>query len=79
VASTTVGVVRETTPGERRVALVPDVAAQLCRSGTKVLIEAGAGTAARFPDQAHAAAGATITSAGEVDERGRAGGRSATG
>jgi len=69
VAPTTVGVVRETTPGERRVALVPDVVARLCGSGMNALIEAGAGTAARFPDAAYAAAGATITAAEEVYAR----------
>ena len=62
MASTTVGMVRETTPGERRVALVPDAAARLRAAGMEVLIKAGAGTAARFPDSAYAGAcaGATI-------------------
>jgi NAD(P) transhydrogenase subunit alpha len=69
VATTTIGVVRETTPGERRVALVPDVAARLCRAGMEVLIEAGAGAGAKFPDGAYADAGATITTAGEVYDR----------
>ena len=52
MATTTIGVVRETTPGERRVALVPDVAARLRAAGMEVLIEAGAGAAAKFPDGA---------------------------
>ena len=69
MATTTIGVVRETTPGERRVALVPDVAARLCRAGMEVLIEAGAGAGAKFPDGAYADAGATITTAGEVYDR----------
>lgn len=43
MTTTTIGVVRETTPGERRVALVPDVAAQLRGAGMEVLIEASAG------------------------------------
>jgi len=42
VTTTTVGVVRETTPGERRVALVPDVVARLRGAGMEVLFEAGA-------------------------------------
>ncbi|TVZ05122.1 NAD(P) transhydrogenase subunit alpha [Trebonia kvetii] len=63
---TTIGVVRETTPGERRVALVPDVVARLRGAGMEVLIEAGAGRGARFPDGAYIAAGATVTTAGDV-------------
>jgi H+-translocating NAD(P) transhydrogenase subunit alpha len=69
VTTTTIGVVRETTPGERRVALVPDVAARLRGAGMEVLIEAGAGAAAKFSDGAYAGAGATVTTADEVYER----------
>ena len=69
MATTTIGVVRETTPGERRVALVPDVAARLRRAGMEVLIEAGAGARAKFPDGAYAAVGATVTTADEVYDR----------
>ena len=69
MATTTIGVVRETTPGERRVALVPDVAARLRGAGMEVLIEAGAGAGAKFPDGAYAAVGATVTTADEVYDR----------
>ena len=69
MTTTTIGVVRETTPGERRVALVPDVAARLRGAGMEVLIEAGAGAGAKFSDGAYAGAGATVTTAGEVYER----------
>jgi len=69
VATMTMGVVRETTPGERRVALVPDVVARLRGAGMEVLIEIGAGAGAKFPDSAYAGAGATVTTAGEVYER----------
>jgi NAD(P) transhydrogenase subunit alpha len=69
VTTTTTGVVRETTPGERRVALVPDVAARLRKAGMEVLIEAGAGAGAKFSDDAYVGAGATVTTAGEVYER----------
>jgi proton-translocating NAD(P)+ transhydrogenase subunit alpha len=69
VTTTTIGVVRETTPGERRVALVPDVAARLLKAGMEVLIEAGAGAGAKFSDDAYVGAGATVTTAGEVYER----------
>jgi NAD(P) transhydrogenase subunit alpha len=63
---TTVGVVKETTPGERRVALVPDAVARLRDRGARVLLESGAGTAATFTDRAYTEAGATITTAADV-------------
>ncbi|HLM35270.1 MAG TPA: Re/Si-specific NAD(P)(+) transhydrogenase subunit alpha [Gaiellaceae bacterium] len=53
-----VGVPRETTAGERRVALVPDVVARL--AGVEVSVESSAGLAAGFSDQAYAEAGATM-------------------
>ncbi len=46
----TVGVVRETVAGERRVALTPDVAKKLKAKGVGLLIEHGAGNAASFAD-----------------------------
>jgi len=55
-----VGVARETAPGERRVALVPEALARLTAAGLDVLVEAGAGKGALIPDQAFADAGATI-------------------
>jgi len=55
-----VGVVKESFPGERRVALVPGVLPQLMRAGPEVLIESGAGVAAGFLDEDYAAKGATI-------------------
>jgi NAD(P) transhydrogenase subunit alpha len=48
------------TPGERRVALVPDVAGRLAGSGLEILVEREAGVAASFPDEEYADAGATI-------------------
>ena len=53
-------VVRESRPGEDRVAIVPDVASKLAGTGVEVVVETGAGAAARFPDEAYRAAGATI-------------------
>jgi NAD(P) transhydrogenase subunit alpha len=50
----------ETRPGERRVALVPDVVRKLVGGGWDVVVQAGAGAAAAFPDDAYAAAGASI-------------------
>ncbi len=55
-----IGVPRETAPGERRVALVPDVVSRLTSSGFDVLVESGAGDEAAFPDSEYAEAGATI-------------------
>lgn len=55
-----VGVVRETYPGEQRVALVPGVLAGLKKAGLDVLLEAGAGLPAGFPDGEYTEKGATV-------------------
>jgi len=55
-----IGVPRETSPGERRVALVPESAKKLIQAGYQVAVEAGAGSAAGFPDAAYREAGATL-------------------
>jgi H+-translocating NAD(P) transhydrogenase subunit alpha len=55
-----VGVPRETAPGERRVALVPETVKRLAPSGIAVVVEPGAGAAASYPDDAYAAAGAEL-------------------
>src|ERR1700733_10769632 len=57
-----VAVVKESAPGERRVALVPETVPRLAKAGLEVLVEAGAGDGAWFPDSAYTAAGATVTS-----------------
>ena len=57
-----VGVLRETAPGERRVALVPDTAEKLVRSGVGVMVERGAGERAFHSDDSYTKAGATIGS-----------------
>src|SRR5919201_905093 len=62
-----VGVPRESAPGERRVALVPEVVARLAGGGFEVVVEAGAGQEASFPDPAYAEAGAQIGPAWEAD------------
>jgi H+-translocating NAD(P) transhydrogenase subunit alpha len=54
-----VGVPRESTAGERRVALVPDAIARL-DAGVDVVVEPGAGEPAGFPDAAYTGAGATL-------------------
>jgi NAD(P) transhydrogenase subunit alpha len=55
-----VGVPKESAPGERRVALVPESVGRLTSAGSEVTIEVGAGAAAGFPDEAYAEAGATV-------------------
>ena len=52
-----VAVVRETYPGERRVALVPAVVPLLIKAGWQVLVETGAGEAAGFSDEEYRAKG----------------------
>jgi NAD(P) transhydrogenase subunit alpha len=56
-----VAVVKESAPGERRVALVPETVPRLVQAGLEVLVEQGAGDCAWFPDDTYTAAGATIT------------------
>ncbi|HTW56023.1 MAG TPA: NAD(P) transhydrogenase subunit alpha [Thermoplasmata archaeon] len=51
---------REVADGERRVALVPEVVQRLAKSGAEVVVEAGAGVAAGYPDELYAAAGARV-------------------
>ena len=55
-----IGVPRETFPGEKRVATVPDVVEKLIKLGFQVAVESGAGDAANFSDDAYRAAGAEI-------------------
>jgi H+-translocating NAD(P) transhydrogenase subunit alpha len=55
-----VSVPKETAPGERRVALVPEVVERLGRGGVEVTIEAGAGTSAHHLDDAYERAGAAL-------------------
>lgn len=55
-----IGVPKETYPGERRVALVPMVLPTLSKAGFEVVIEAGAGEQAGYPDRFYAEKGARI-------------------
>jgi H+-translocating NAD(P) transhydrogenase subunit alpha len=54
------GVLTETLPGERRVALTPAVLPSLSKAGINVLVQSGAGVEAGYPDQAFAEKGAEI-------------------
>jgi NAD(P) transhydrogenase subunit alpha len=58
-----VGVAKETAPGERRVALVPEALGKLTAAGLEILVEQGAGAGSAIPDSAYADAGATVVSA----------------
>lgn len=53
-------IVRERFPGERRVALIPTNVPQLAKAGIQVIVEAGAGVAAGFPDEQYVAKGASV-------------------
>ena len=55
-----IGVPRETFPGEKRVATVPDVVGKLIKLGFRVAVESGAGDAANFSDDAYREAGAEV-------------------
>jgi NAD(P) transhydrogenase subunit alpha len=46
----TIGGLRERTPGETRVSLVPEIAEKFVAAGARVLLERGAGVSAQFPD-----------------------------
>jgi H+-translocating NAD(P) transhydrogenase subunit alpha len=62
-----VAVPKETTPGERRVALVPEIVKKLMASGLEVAVEAGAGAAAGFSDREYEEAGAQIGDPWDAD------------
>jgi proton-translocating NAD(P)+ transhydrogenase subunit alpha len=61
-----VAVVKESAPGERRVALVPETVARLRQAGIEVLVESGAGDGAWFPDSLYEDAGARIVSRADL-------------
>lgn len=58
--SLTVGVPKESFPGEHRVALVPSAAKSLSRAGFSMVVQAGAGLAAGFRDSDYTSAGVMI-------------------
>ena len=63
-----IGIPRETRPDERRVAAVPETVKKLVAKGAEVLVEAGAGDASSFPDDAFTAAGARVVEGTEAWE-----------
>jgi len=65
----TIGVLKETFPGERRVAMVPDVISSVTRAGAEILVESGAGLEAGITDDHFTAKGAQIVSRDDVFSR----------
>jgi len=65
----TIGVPRETFPGERRVALTPRATETLGKLGAGVIIEQSAGADAGFPDQLYVARSARVGTRAEVFEQ----------
>lgn len=64
-----ISVPKETVPGERRVALVPDTVKRLTGSAVRVRVESGAGAGARFSDEEYRVAGAEIVTDGAALRR----------
>jgi NAD(P) transhydrogenase subunit alpha len=60
------GVVAESAPGERRVALTPEAAGRLVSAGIDVVVESGAGAGAWFADDDYSAAGARVADRAEL-------------
>lgn len=56
----TVGVLKESYPGENRVSVAPDSVRMLVDAGLNVAVESGAGEKASFSDETYVAAGATV-------------------
>ncbi len=62
----TLGILRETYPQERRVALVPRQCEALKKAGLEVILEQSAGAAAGFPDELYIARGARVANREDV-------------
>src|SRR3546814_8241819 len=67
----TIGIARETAPGERRVAVTPETCRKLVAAGASVRVERRLGDNAHFPDAAYADAGAELVG-GSDDARAEA-------
>jgi H+-translocating NAD(P) transhydrogenase subunit alpha len=61
-----IGVLKETYPGERRVALTPNLVPSLTKAGHQIVVEMSAGQAAGFLDAHYAEKGAAIAPRAEV-------------
>ena len=60
-----IGIPKETAPGERRVALIPETVKKLAAKKIETVVETGAGMASSFSDAEYITAGATIASSYE--------------
>ncbi|MCB9623197.1 MAG: Re/Si-specific NAD(P)(+) transhydrogenase subunit alpha [Sandaracinus sp.] len=69
VRTLTLGVPRERSAGEKRVAVVPGMVAKLTELGFEVVVESGAGEAAGYADESYRDAGAQIAAASEAPYR----------
>ena len=67
--SITVGVLKETFPGERCVGLVPRTVDVLAKAEMSVLVEPGAGVEAGYSDEEYTARGATLAPRAEVAQK----------
>ncbi|MEI6407004.1 MAG: Re/Si-specific NAD(P)(+) transhydrogenase subunit alpha [Actinomycetes bacterium] len=63
-----IAVAKEVRPGEKRVALVPDIISKLTKAGLQVVIESGAGESAQFSDDQFTQAGATVKSGNVISD-----------
>jgi NAD(P) transhydrogenase subunit alpha len=61
-----VGIPKEITPNEKRVAATPETVKKLQKLGVEVLVEAGAGEAAHFQDGAYVEMGARVIPTAEL-------------
>ncbi len=68
MAPVQVGVVKETAPGERRVALTPESVRRLREAGVDVLVESRAGASAWLPDEEYAQTGASVVDTAQLYE-----------
>ncbi|MFP4636236.1 MAG: Re/Si-specific NAD(P)(+) transhydrogenase subunit alpha [Nitriliruptoraceae bacterium] len=66
----TVFIAKEDAPGERRVAATPASVRRLAKTGAQVLVQRGAGSAARFSDDDYEQAGATVVDADAIGDAG---------
>ncbi len=66
MATLKVGIVTESAPGERRVAMSPSAIGVFNKTGAELLLESGAGSRAGFPDAEYAEKGVRIAARDEV-------------
>jgi NAD(P) transhydrogenase subunit alpha len=60
-----IGIPKETAPGEKRIALIPETVKKLAAKKIETVVETGAGAASSFSDEEYTAAGAQIASSFE--------------